>query len=267
MEPEIKTESQNFICSNPKCGRAFANPIFVQNLCSEGAASYCACPHCLTEIKETIDDKGGRQQNTSISTELRQVETLPFEEKPVPNISETNRCSRHFGYMSQLSVGRETPDECMICKKLIECKLSNFDSASSRNEPKTSVIEEVKRSVEDSTVDTVKKELSETMEFESKTDPIPAEFSGNHFVVENLGILYASWRGTVCINKETLSSWGGKIKEVDIETDAGKEMRCKVMPSEDSRKGIILIPDKMQLNLEIKKGELVRVKPIIISDK
>ena len=267
MEPEIKTENQNFTCSNPKCRRAFANPITVQNLCSEGVPSYCACPHCLTEIKETPDDEGRKQQDKSESTELRQVETLPIEKKPALEPSETNRCSQYLGYLSQLSGGKETPDECMICEKLIECKLSNFDSAPPRIEPKNMLIEEGKQSVEDSAVDTGKKELEETMESETKTEPLPTEFSGNQFEVENLGMLYASWHGTVCINKETLSGWGGKIKEVDIETNAGKKTRCHVMPSEDSRKGIIMIPDKMQITLEINKGELVRVQPVIVLEK
>jgi len=75
----------------------------------------------------------------------------------------------------------------------------------------------------------------------------------------------------VRIDNEMLSEWedsyeGAKIEEVDIETFDGKAIRCEVKPIKDSKyegKGIIRIPEKMQLNLEIKKGELVRVKPAV----
>jgi hypothetical protein len=173
-------------------------------------------------------------------------------------------CSHYFGYLSQLSGGKETPDECMVCKKLLECKLSKPDSTPPRLEPKTVAIEEAKQSVEEPTMDTAREELEEIKEFETKTESSPVESSGNQFAVENVGQLYASWSGTVFINKDTLSGWGGKIKEVDIQTKAGKKMRCKAMPSEDPRKGIILIPDKIQLTLEVKKDELVIVEPVVL---
>ena len=59
---------------------------------------------------------------------------------------------------------------------------------------------------------------------------------------------------------------GNKIMEVEIGTFDGKTMRCKVKTIKDSKyegKGIIQMPEKIQLALEIKKGELVRAKPII----
>jgi hypothetical protein len=68
-----------------------------------------------------------------------------------------------------------------------------------------------------------------------------------------------------------MSQWeelyeGRKFEEVEIGTFDGKTTQCKVKPIKGSKyegKGVIQIPEKIQLNLEIKKGELVRVKPVV----
>jgi len=92
----------------------------------------------------------------------------------------------------------------------------------------------------------------------------------NQLIVENLGGLLVP-SDTVRIGSEILSQWeklyeNKKIEEVEIETFDGKTTRCKVKPIKDSKyegKGVIQMPKKVQLSLEIKKGELVRAKPII----
>jgi hypothetical protein len=92
----------------------------------------------------------------------------------------------------------------------------------------------------------------------------------NQLIVENLGGLLVP-SDTVRIDSEVLSQWenwsdGKKIEEVEIGTFDGKTTQCKVKPIKDSKyagKGIIQLPEKVQLALEIKKGELVRAKPIV----
>ena len=58
-----------------------------------------------------------------------------------------------------------------------------------------------------------------------------------------------------------------KIEEVQVEeTCTGKKLRCKFNPIRDSKfsgKGVIQMPQKVQLILQTKKGALVMVKPII----
>jgi hypothetical protein len=113
-------------------------------------------------------------------------------------------------------------------------------------------------------------EPKENVGLEIKPEPLPLETPVNQLIVENLGGLLVP-SDTVRIDGETLSEWEGKldgkkIEEVDIETFGGKTTRCKVKPLKDSKyfgKGIIQMPEKIQLTLEIKKGELVRVKPAI----
>lgn len=76
---------------------------------------------------------------------------------------------------------------------------------------------------------------------------------------------------TVQLDFEILEHWGSllgekEIREVDIETFSGKTSRFKVKVISDKKfegKGLIRIPEKACETLEVKRGELVRVKPIV----
>jgi|YelNatPaOPRAMG01_1025707.scaffolds.fasta_scaffold33478_5 predicted regulator of Ras-like GTPase activity (Roadblock/LC7/MglB family) len=97
-----------------------------------------------------------------------------------------------------------------------------------------------------------------------------AEPPVNQLIVENIGGLLVP-SDTVRVDPAVLEQWGElyegiEIKEVDVETFGGKSVRCKVKPIKDSKyegKGVIQVPEKLQSNLEVKKGELVRVKPVV----
>jgi len=124
--------------------------------------------------------------------------------------------------------------------------------------------------MEEPVEETVMEEPKETVEAETKHEPLLSEPPVNQLIVENLGGLLVP-SDTVRIDSEILSQWeelyeGRKIEEVEIGTFDGKTMRCKVKTIKDSKfegKGMIQVPEKVQLALEIKKGELVRAKPII----
>ena len=89
-------------------------------------------------------------------------------------------------------------------------------------------------------------------------------------IIEDLGGLLVP-SDTVRIDKAVITQWNDlygdkKIEEVDLETLDGKTTRCKFKPIKDSKhkeKGIIQMPEKIQLTLEVAKGELVMVKPVI----
>jgi predicted regulator of Ras-like GTPase activity (Roadblock/LC7/MglB family) len=118
--------------------------------------------------------------------------------------------------------------------------------------------------------ETANEETKETVEPETKPEPLLPEPPVNQLIVENLGGLLVP-SDTVRIDSEILAQWeklyeGNKIELVEIGTFDGKTTQCKVKPIKDSKyegKGIIQLPEKVQLALEIKKGELVRAKPII----
>jgi len=75
---------------------------------------------------------------------------------------------------------------------------------------------------------------------------------------------------TVQLDFEILERWSSllnakEIREVDIETFSGKATRCKAKVISDQKfegRGLIRIPEKTCEALELKRGELVRVKPV-----
>ena len=126
-------------------------------------------------------------------------------------------------------------------------------------EPKTSLVEEAEP-------EKVEKEA----EPEQKLDTTFAEPLVNQFIVEEVkGLLVSS--DTVRIDNSDIEQWkelyeGKNIEEADVETFTGKSLRCKVKPIKDGKlegQGKIQLPNKLLLVLDIKKGELVRVKPAI----
>lgn len=131
-------------------------------------------------------------------------------------------------------------------------------------EPEIPIVEEPKQPAEE------EEEPQKTEKAPIEPEPLLSEPPVNQLIVENLGGLLVP-SDTVRIDNEILSQWeklyeNKKIEEVEIETFDGKTTKCKVKPIKDSKydgKGVIQMPEKIQLFLEIKKGELVRVKPIV----
>jgi hypothetical protein len=89
-------------------------------------------------------------------------------------------------------------------------------------------------------------------------------------IVENLGGLLVP-SDTVRIDTEVIAQWNqlygeNKINEVQVEALNGKTTRCKFKPikkSKNSGKGVIKMPEKIQITLETTAGELVTVKPVV----
>jgi len=121
---------------------------------------------------------------------------------------------------------------------------------------------------EEETVTTEPTEEQETPEVDD--EPLLPEPPVTQFIVENLGGLLVP-SDTVRIDKSVITEWNDlysdkKIEEVDVETLDGKKTRCKFKHIKDSKhkgKGIIRMPEKIQLTLETAKGELVMVKPVV----
>ena len=121
---------------------------------------------------------------------------------------------------------------------------------------------------EEETATTEPTEEQETPEVDD--EPLLPEPPVTQLIIENLGGLLVP-SDTVRIDKAVITQWNDlygdkKIEEVDLETLDGKTTRCKVKPIKNSKhkeKGIIQMPEKIQLTLEVTKGELVMVKPVI----
>jgi hypothetical protein len=101
-------------------------------------------------------------------------------------------------------------------------------------------------------------------------EPLLPEPPVTQLIVENLGGLLVP-SDTVRVDQEVIKHWNqlygdNKISEVEVEALNGKTTRCKfkqIKKSKDSGKGIIKMPEKIQLTLETTPGELVTVKPIV----
>lgn len=99
-----------------------------------------------------------------------------------------------------------------------------------------------------------------------KSKPLPSQ----QLIVDRMGGLLVR-SDTVQVDAEILKRWSAlldvkKISEVEIETFGGRTAQCKVKTISDRKlegRGLIRIPEKTCHLLEIKRGELVRVKPIV----
>jgi len=139
-------------------------------------------------------------------------------------------------------------------------------------EPETPRIEEIEEEAKaalEIEKETKAEKPKETQE-PTKIEPSLVEAPINQFIVEDLkGLLAPS--DIVRIDNSVIEQWkelynGRNIEEADVETFEGKSLRCKIKPIKDGKlegQGKIQIPSKLQLVLDIKKGELLRVKPAV----
>lgn len=113
----------------------------------------------------------------------------------------------------------------------------------------------------------LREEEEESSEAEEPSEP---ELRSNQLIVESFGGLLV--RGdTVQISEDLMSQWeevvdGKEINLVEIESFHGKTSQCKVKKVNNSKldnKAIIRIPEKLCQALDVRKGELVKVKPLI----
>ena len=110
--------------------------------------------------------------------------------------------------------------------------------------------------------------LLETITPTPPASPIPLQSEpSKQLIVDTLSGFFVG--DSVQIDTELLEEWAKllnqkSISEVEIESVDGEATQCKVKEINDSKlkgKGMIRIPEKVCKTLEVKKGELVKVKP------
>jgi predicted regulator of Ras-like GTPase activity (Roadblock/LC7/MglB family) len=169
------------------------------------------------------------------------------------------------------------PTVIKVLKKLSLTPLNNNFSepeseltAELRIEPEKSDAEPGQRPVSGHVEEPKMEERAENLKSKVNVEQGLTEAQVNQFIVEDLkGLLVPS--DTVRIDSKLLSQWeelydNMMIEEAVVETFAGKSTRCKLKPIKDPKsegKGIIQIPEKIRETLEVRKGELVRVKPVV----
>jgi hypothetical protein len=109
-----------------------------------------------------------------------------------------------------------------------------------------------------------KQKKEDKQEIETNPEPLVTQL-----MVEDSGRFAGS--NSVRIDSAVVQQWKDlygerEINEVEVETLNGQKIRCRYKLIGDSKldgKGLVQLPQKMQLILNTSKGELVTVKPVI----
>ncbi len=78
-------------------------------------------------IKQTTIPKTQRQkpkvpqQITEIKTQKQELECIKIADKPQQLPSKSNGCPKNLDYYTKKPRPKQTPEECITCKKLIDC--------------------------------------------------------------------------------------------------------------------------------------------------
>jgi hypothetical protein len=107
-----------FTCQNPSCKKSFTAPLKTVNLQQTPTEPYNACPYCLTKIK--INEIPAEIQ----VEKAQQPKGNHFETKEkLKNKDKSATCNYHPGYLSERNSKEQIPDECLVCKDIVECML------------------------------------------------------------------------------------------------------------------------------------------------
>jgi predicted regulator of Ras-like GTPase activity (Roadblock/LC7/MglB family) len=132
-------------------------------------------------------------------------------------------------------------------------------------ENETPEVEEVEE-----TEEIQKPTLDTADEVDVDADKQPQELPSQQLIVDRFsGLMVKS--DTVQLDVEILKRWSDELNvenvdQVDVETFSGKTVRCKAKVINDPKlegRGLVRIPEKACQSLDVRRGELVRVKPVV----
>jgi len=117
-------EKNNFTCQNTSCKRTFTTPLKTLNLQENPTETYYACPFCLTKIEQ----KTLITQDHLVDIVEQKSQTVETQEKPeMAKESEIpSECKYHLGYLSERGQKDTIPDECILCKNIVDCMLKRM---------------------------------------------------------------------------------------------------------------------------------------------
>jgi hypothetical protein len=114
-------EKKPFTCQNPSCKNTFGAPLKTLNLQEKPTEPYYACPFCLTKIEEAP---------LPIAQQLpeRIVEKHELHTKQTSKIrgEKPSSCGLHLGFLSERAQNTPIPDDCLVCKSIVECMLKRM---------------------------------------------------------------------------------------------------------------------------------------------
>lgn len=115
-------EKKQFTCQNLSCKTTFTTPLKTLNLQEKPTEPYFACPFCLTKI-ENLPIKNQQREATKQNEEAKEAKSGQQSKKPV----ESNAaCRFHLGYLSERTNKEQIPDDCLVCKDIVDCMLKKM---------------------------------------------------------------------------------------------------------------------------------------------
>ncbi|MCL5878148.1 MAG: hypothetical protein M1540_10100 [Candidatus Bathyarchaeota archaeon] len=113
-------EKKQVICQNPSCKTTFTTPLKTLNLQENPTEPYFACPFCLTKLEDLpIKSQEGLKQDV----EAKGAKFGHDSKKPVEGNAS---CRFHLGYLSERTNKEQIPDDCLVCKDIVECMLKKM---------------------------------------------------------------------------------------------------------------------------------------------
>jgi len=90
------------------------------------AEPYTACPYCLTKITEAKIEPAKKPERMHTETDLAKEKPSNNKEKLPINNEKSPGCQNHLGYLSERGQNQQIPDECIVCREIVECMLQKM---------------------------------------------------------------------------------------------------------------------------------------------
>jgi hypothetical protein len=124
MDQEIGEETPETLTLSkcPACGEETYQTIFAKVTLANSTEEYNACPKCLSKMQRTEAHEDSQPAeiipNEQADSDIAKNEKCQKEE-PASDLN----CPYQFGYLRKQERNLPIPEECLICKKMIECRI------------------------------------------------------------------------------------------------------------------------------------------------
>jgi hypothetical protein len=119
-------ENKSYTCQNPSCRKCFTSPLKAVNLRQNPQETYYACPYCLTKILTIEESLKPALKKSEPEIEDLLSKTKEKERKEKQKGDKKANCNYHPGYLSERSSNQPIPDECLVCKDILNCMLKKM---------------------------------------------------------------------------------------------------------------------------------------------
>ena len=120
-------EKKTLTCQNPSCKKTFAAPLKTLNLQQTPPIPYFSCPNCLTKVEPIDEALKIEEKIEEVPLKKELPKTIQAEPKEKPKSDErATSCHYHPGYLSERTGKEAIPDDCLICKDILDCMLKKM---------------------------------------------------------------------------------------------------------------------------------------------